>query len=385
MTFIKPSVQTIEICSLLCRAASSSFRSLNVAHMPPKKKNPRKRSRPDDDNSTGVGADDQQVQATNPRTGRPIRRSAGRVFQGFTNTLDAVSDDELSGPEYDPENPPSHAAKKQRTPSPPLDDGILDVESDAGLSDVSIGADYGATLSPSYTDVDGDLRNVSLTFNVPRGHSGPLVVKLDLNNLLHGTHQRRSDRRSSSKTLVAAASPIIKKSSSPVPQSRKGFLDLPAEIRNQIYALVFVEETSFNFDYPKNFAHCAALLRTCKQVNLEGCTVLYSENLFYFRRNTTRRVKHWYTSGNSSEIGFRDVHYFLSSIGPTNISYLRDVVFVLDDVTPSSNPYLKTAWDRRYVNDEPLIACLKLLAAHGRLRTIKLVSTIFSSDGITSD
>lgn len=166
-------------------------------------------------------------------------------------------------------------------------------------------------------------------------------------------------------------------SAHPAHAPKANFLDLPAELRNEVYRMVFVDAKPIDFCTVNNFAHSAALLRTCRQVHTEGCSILYGENDFYLRRRYDRRTPRWIASG--SEIGFIDVHHFLKSITPSNISRLRNVTLLLEDATPSLNPLMRTAEERRFVNDLYVMSSLRFLADHGQIRILKIVSSIFST------
>jgi len=112
------------------------------------------------------------------------------------------------------------------------------------------------------------------------------------------------------------------------------------------------------------------LLRTCRQVYEEGRTILYGENTFYFERNKEMRRPFW--AGERKEIGYKDLRLFLHLIGPSNTSYIRHLFLAFDDAMPSATPQFKRNEERRYVHDEHLIACLKVLAKQSRLKKISM-------------
>ena len=62
--------------------------------------------------------------------------------------------------------------------------------------------------------------------------------------------------------------------------SRTGFLNLPGEIRNQIYRLVLVKDIPINGIRTKLPA--IGLLRVCKRVHEEAVSILHAENTFTF-------------------------------------------------------------------------------------------------------
>ncbi|ORY13262.1 hypothetical protein BCR34DRAFT_562314 [Clohesyomyces aquaticus] len=150
---------------------------------------------------------------------------------------------------------------------------------------------------------------------------------------------------------------------------RMGFTDLPPEIRNKVYRAVFAKCGDFNFGQPDNFQRSAALLRTCKVVHSEACSVLYGENRFIFDRNRHMRGAFW--EKQQKEIGYKDVRQFLKMIGPENLAHLRDIKLIFEDATPASTPYLHSQEERRYLNDQHLIDCLRILR-QAKLRKLHL-------------
>ena len=140
--------------------------------------------------------------------------------------------------------------------------------------------------------------------------------------------------------------------------SRVGFLCLPAELRNYVYRLVFVTVMPVNLRNVDNFCRSAALLATCHQVHDEGVQILYGENTFELDRQW--RVRAAYFQKEWTEIAYKDCFRFLSTIGPSNISRLRDLTITFEDGASS------------FVEDDALIECLKLIARHGQLETLKL-------------
>lgn len=59
-------------------------------------------------------------------------------------------------------------------------------------------------------------------------------------------------------------------------------LDLPAEVRNNIYRLVLVDDFSVVYDSGSWDAVGTGLLLTCKQTHQEAIDIYYAENLFEF-------------------------------------------------------------------------------------------------------
>jgi hypothetical protein len=77
-------------------------------------------------------------------------------------------------------------------------------------------------------------------------------------------------------------------------------------------------------------------------------------------------------AGERKEIGYKDLRLFLHLIGPVNTSYIRYMWICFDDAMPSATPQCKRNEERRYVHDEHLIECLKILAKQARLKKITL-------------
>lgn len=68
---------------------------------------------------------------------------------------------------------------------------------------------------------------------------------------------------------------VVSKPSSKSARKGKGFLNLPAEIRNKIYDLVLVSADRIRFPpHVAEFKCSSNLLATCKQVHYEGAQVL---------------------------------------------------------------------------------------------------------------
>ena len=71
-------------------------------------------------------------------------------------------------------------------------------------------------------------------------------------------------------------------------------LQLPPELRNQIWRLLLLQDIhkrrghfyhAIPEDTRKKARFCANILRTCKQINAEGTPILYGENIFSAHRN----------------------------------------------------------------------------------------------------
>jgi hypothetical protein len=248
--------------------------------------------------------------------------------------------------------------KRKRSPSPPpppLDPIIYDEAADEPSDDESVGHNGDADTS------------VTLQFNIPLGFHGPLVVKLDRSLMIRNTEGVAHDmhKRKMRRTLNPVT-PNLETQETAVAVKKTGFCDLPPELRNKIYRHVFVVDNGFRFPVSssKTVSCSAQFLRTCRLVHSEGCSVLYGENNFSFDRNRSTRGTFW--DPVPKEIGYKDIRQFLKMIGPENLAYLRDVKLVLEDATQSSTPYIQCHEERRYLNDEHLIDCLRTL------RTAKL-------------
>ncbi|CAD0083224.1 unnamed protein product [Aureobasidium vineae] len=259
--------------------------------------------------------------------------------------------------------------KRKRSVSPPSTS-----RHPAGMTVDSASSCGSSELSPAHQD----LLPMSLTIEVPRGHEGPLVVDLDIKSLLAQAQSLirplptcLSPRSvSCADSGYSSTSSVTSEISKPNTTSKRSFLDLPAEIRNQIYRLAFVSKDKLDFAYPNNFSRSSSLLRTCRQVHEEGRSILYSENTFYFQRRKKERAVRWTTD--TYEIGYKDVQFFLKSIGLANVSLLRRLIIMFEDATPSMNTHLRDADERRFTNDEDLMDTLRILGDHTMLKTLDL-------------
>ncbi|KAF2218238.1 hypothetical protein BDZ85DRAFT_286529 [Elsinoe ampelina] len=309
-------------------------------------------------------------------SGRPIRRPSKNVKEtAFADSTFAISD-ESSASEIEVETvTTAPSRKRKRTPPPALTPARL-LETSARSTPTPPNAIDETSYSNSVPKLSTNPNQpFSLTFNIPLGFQGPLTINIDANDLI-----RSSQTQAPSLPVSQHAMPptekasVIRKTTEVTSRSlpgKVGFLDLPPEIRNEIYRATFIkDQRRFNFSTPSNFQRTTALLRTCRQAAHEGASMLYSESEFYFRRSTSSRTPLWTTD--SKEIGFSDVHRFLKMIGPSNVARLRHVFFLLEDAVPCLNPQFKTAEERRYVHDEHLKAAIRLIADHGRLQTLKL-------------
>ncbi|RAR03282.1 hypothetical protein DDE82_005295 [Stemphylium lycopersici] len=338
------------------------------------------------DNSPELGSPSDITQY-NQKTGRPVRKSAGKIKK-VAGYVDFEDDDGDFGPlttdESDQEDdedmqPRSRgdvkkkskkeaSRKRKRSPSPPsphLEPVIYDQELEE-LTDNEEGGSFhrNTPKKPPMT----------LQFNVPLGFHGPLFVKLDRSLIENNEQGTRHDMKPSKHKKSGTTSPQSNHKASKRP---KGFTDLPPELRNTIYGYLFArKDKDQRLRIPVSrrssagaLAKSAQFLRTCKLVHNEGCSILYGENTFSFHRHYDTRGPFWEVV--PKEIGYQDVLHFLKMIGPENIQYLRDIKWVFDDAHPRDTPYHGSNEKRRYLNDEYLLNCLRILR-DAKLRKISM-------------
>ncbi|KAF2853883.1 hypothetical protein T440DRAFT_292720 [Plenodomus tracheiphilus IPT5] len=347
-------------------------------------------STPNRSSSLELGSPSKTTQI-NKSTGRPIRKSAGKVmkaagyvdsvvieeedFMPFSSDFDDAEEEDDDDDDMMKQSSRSSKAKakakakakskRKRSPSPPspqLEPIIYNQDLEDLTDDETGGAFHRHTpKKPPMT----------LQFNVPLGFHGPLFVKLD-SALVHAGGQGEAhamQRGRTKKARTEASTPSQRDGG----EARAGFADLPPEIRNNIYRYVFVRRGS-DFALPitkssRNFCQSSQFLRTCKLVHQEGCSVLYGENTFHFSRNHTVRSPFWEPV--LKEVGYQDMLRFLRMIGPENLQYLRDIKINFDDAAPRHTTYLSSNEARRYLNDEILLHCLRILR-EAKLRSVKL-------------
>ena len=321
----------------------------------------------------------------NQKTGRPVRKSAGKIQKvaGYVDfedaDFDALTESELSElsdeEEEDDMDPRSRsdkkkkgALKRKRSPSPPsprLEPVVYRQELDDLTDNEDAGAFHrSAPKKPPMT----------LQFNVPLGFHGPLFVKLD-STILQTNEQGKLHEMQpgkSNKSRVTGPQPAGKSAVHSV-----GFTDLPPELRNTIYRYIFARKDNASKlripmtvnDPKESLTKSGQFLRTCKLVHNEGCSILYGENTFSFHRHYDTRGPYWEPV--PKEIGYQDALHFLRMIGPENIQYLRDVKFVFDDARPKDTPYVRSNEERRYLNDDYLANCLRILR-NAKLRKVTM-------------
>jgi len=324
----------------------------------------------------------QPATSYNSKTGRPIRRSAGKTASPFVDSAVAISEDDTgdSDPEQDVTSDDEGIVvvkprKRKRSPSPPMSEATMsDSEGDAMMSDFGHAAAMRNRPAQSIEHVV-PMAPIQLNLNVPAGAERQIVLNIDLNSYIN---QRPTINLApgialpSPKRAKTASRSPKHGSATPLPSqatsrpTRAGFLDLPAELRNEVYRLAFVAPARFDFGAPnKLFQRSSAFLRTCRQVYDEGRSILYSENEFFFQRQSRRCGSIW--APDWGELGFKPVRKFLKMIGPSNTSFIRHVTMLFEDAQPSLNPKMTNAEERRFVHDENLHSVLRHLATHGTL------------------
>jgi hypothetical protein len=342
-------------------------------------------STPERDSSPELGSPS-KIPQYNKKTGRPIRKSAGKVKQaaGYVDSsiLEEEEDYEPSVSEESEDEEMDKRGRADKTkqkrkrsplpPSPRLEPMIYNQELDDLTDDETSGVFHRNTpKKPSIT----------LQFNVPLGFHGPLFVKLDSALLKDSEDDVRHDmRKVRSKKARIDASPA---QAAAVAARLRSFTDLPPELRNAIYRHAFVRNDVLQIpqrSLSKGLCQSAQFLRTCRVIHDEGCSILYGENEFYFKRHYDTRAPFW--EPKLKEIGYQDVLHFLKVIGPENVQYLRDIQFDFDDALPKHTPELTTE-TRRYVVDDYLMHCLRILR-EAKLRKVTMTfmgrRQLFKSD-----
>ncbi len=153
-------------------------------------------------------------------------------------------------------------------------------------------------------------------------------------------------------------------------KAKPGFLSLPLLVRRKIYRFLMVTGRNIKVQSPFRVRSSSALLRTCRQIHKEAANVLYGQNTFVIERER-RTVGEWWDSV-WTEVGYSQGRDFLDSIGPKNVSLLRTVGFICVDGLSVDLMDLATSKQRRFVKDEALMECFRILANYGELRRIFL-------------
>lgn len=316
--------------------------------------------------SDPIANDDDVSDRVNPKTGRPQRKSAGRksLAQGYVDprividsgNISSSDDDNVEGARSKPWAP----RRRPKSPPPPP---LSESDDDDLVTD---------TKAQSCSDF-GDF---TITVNMAPGHSGPVVIKLPLDSIRQSLAasediticRKRPAPATDEDNVPSKVSSKRRKTQKPC--QTVGFMSLAAEIRNMIYKLVLVTDTPIDLSHATNFRRSAAILRTCKAVYDEARQILYGRNSFRLERQFRPRARYYQSEW--IEVGWKDVRRWLRAIGPVNISYLQHILIKFDDAMPSSNPHLITPEDRRYVHDEHLFECLRMLLAATNLKTLVL-------------
>lgn len=148
-----------------------------------------------------------------------------------------------------------------------------------------------------------------------------------------------------------------------------GFMDLPGELRNQVYVLAFKSKQQIDFKNRKGFSRSAALLRVNRVIYNEARNILYGENRFIFDQDT-HKIGPYYEQ-EWTEINYANIRKFLTDIGPENIGFIKNIGLNLEDATPSGHPN-KDINERRFEKNKDLYWILKHLARYGKIEKLKL-------------
>jgi hypothetical protein len=325
------------------------------------------------DSSPELGSPSKLTQY-NKQTGRPIRKSAGKVKkvagyvdsgiieeEGYEPSTSEASDDEEMEKRSRTEKLKRKCKRSPSPPSPRLEPTIYNQELDDLTDDETGGAFHRNTPKKP---------PVTLQFNVPLGFHGPLFVKLDSALLKDNEDGTRHDMRQvPTKKIRTATTPP---QTAAVAVSRRSFVDLPPELRNTVYQHVFVRKDMLQVPQRRDrpgLCLSAQFLRTCKLVHDEACSILYGSNAFHFERHHDTRAPFW--EPKLKEIGYQDVLQFLKMIGAENIQYLRDIRIDFEDALPKNCPDLNIE-ARRYIVDEYLMNCLRILR-NAKLRKVSVM------------
>ena len=246
-------------------------------------------------------------------------------------------------------------------------------------------------LPPGFVDsgtitLQGD-ENESHIATPPVAQDSPLLLKYApqsaalqrLEDLLGVSHSSsvsdsRKRKRPVKETLIVTLRlphGTIDKNASYNP-TRKGFMDLPIELREKVYRDVFIKEvqTRITGRAQHTYPHSSALLRANKTIYHESRKYLYSENRFLFVPSTLITVTP-YDQG-WEELSYSHARQFLEDIGPENTGMLKNIGFSFEDRSPSGNPGL-TMDELRFESNKDVIWILEYLAKYGlRIEKLKL-------------
>ena len=154
--------------------------------------------------------------------------------------------------------------------------------------------------------------------------------------------------------------------------TRKGFMDLPIELREKVYRDVLIKEAQIRITgrAQHTYPHSSALLRANKAIYHESRKYLYSENRFLFVPSTLITVTP-YDQG-WEELSYSHARQFLEDIGPENTGMLKNIGISFEDRSPSGNPGL-TIDELRFESNKDVIWILEYLAKYGlRMEKLKL-------------
>lgn len=143
-----------------------------------------------------------------------------------------------------------------------------------------------------------------LVILVPEDEKGHLLLDLDIKkhriSLSKYSNQDLEVHGNSSIPGESAAAAAVELSTTPAlsrsrDNTKDGFLNLPAELRDLVYSEIFVSKCygKVSPSMPEDSSLSAALLRTCRQVYNEGRKWLYSENSFCIGRDWRSRGGIW--------------------------------------------------------------------------------------------
>lgn len=187
-------------------------------------------------------------------TGRAIRSCRTRISQPAQESQESFDDDGYDDMSDEIVVAPSRK-KKQKTKRAKSTSPMRELPSDVDLEEAGMSDDddpegqHGSPLQNSAM-LAGNL-TVNLTVNIPLNHEGIITLRLDPKEF----------------TPVPSKLGELSVHARSQPKSKRiGFLDLPAELKNDIYRQVLVGK-EVSFGTPGNsFGRTSALLRTCRQV-----------------------------------------------------------------------------------------------------------------------
>lgn len=330
--------------------------------------------------SSSAAASSPAVATPTPTPNPDIRYKDDDPFnQEFNNPEDLVSDHDSDHSEYgnttkkskkrkkvesEDENP----FKRRRGRAPPTPE-LPDLSDDECVRDRDEPVDEEQEIRDQFTTPNELPKNLVLRVSA----DGKTFVDLNLANLLKSNSTLLPmDHAQTPKSIqdveMAQDKMLVDGDHSLTSTKRKGFFDLPSEIRIRIYRLTFRGQAAVDFSSRVDFARSAHFLRTSKQVYREGAQILYGENSFHFGRCHERRGAFW--DPNWKEVGFKDARRFLEMIGPHNIASLKYVSFSLEDGSKYNFPHWRDATRKRYVEDPVLQHVFRLIGTNATLQKL---------------